>query len=153
MEPIREREENERNELQAAAHRSQVEKFIGRNHYINEFLAYFKLFYLLATEKGEGSSVASSSNNMYTLSNMSGESAKTLPSFWVPAMTPDSKPVIIPKPDTNIYCPVSGKLLKIKDLIDVKFTLAPNDDEPGKSLISRRVRYMCPVTRGTICGL
>lgn len=79
---------------------------------------------------------------------MSGDKAKALPSFWVPTMTPDSKPVIIPKPDTNIYCPVSGKILKIKDMIDIKFTLAPNDDEPGKSLISKRVRYMCPVTRG-----
>ena len=79
---------------------------------------------------------------------MSGDKAKDLPSFWVPAMTPDAKKKIIPKPTTDIYCPVSGKLLKIKDLIDVKFTLAPNDDERGKSLISRQVRYMCPVTRG-----
>lgn len=82
---------------------------------------------------------------------MSGAKAKELPSFWVPAMTPDSKPVIIPKPDTNIYCPVSGKLLKIKDLIDVKFTVAPNDEERHKALISRKVRYMCPVTRGITC--
>lgn len=102
---------------------------------------------MLATEKGEGlaNDKASSSKS---LSNMSGDKAKDLPSFWVPAMTPDTKPVFIPKPDTNIYCPVSGKLLKIKDLTDVKFTLAPNDDERGKSLISRQVRYMCPVTRG-----
>ena len=84
-----------------------------------------------------------------SLSNMSGAKAKYLPSFWVPQMTPDSKPKIIPKPVTDIFCPVSGKVLKIKDLIDVKFTLAPNDDdERGKSLISRQVRYMCPVTRG-----
>nr|CAG4646362.1 EOG090X08E0 [Macrothrix elegans] len=120
------REENEKEELKAAAFRSQVEKFV-------------------ATEKGESTSKPSTSQS--SLSNMSGEKAKDLPSFWVPAMTPDSKPVILPKPDTNIYCPVSGKLLKIKDLIDIKFTLAPNDDEKGKSLISREVRYMCPVTR------
>ena len=80
---------------------------------------------------------------------MAGAKAKDLPSFWVPAMTPDAKPIIVPKPITDIYCPVSGKILKIKDLIDVKFTLAPkDDDERGKSLISRQVRYMCPVTRG-----
>nr|CAG4648012.1 EOG090X08E0 [Moina brachiata] len=139
------REENERNELVAAAHRSQVEKFIGNDHYIMNCNFLFTSFSTLATEKGEGSGSGSSSTS--TLSNMSGKNAKTLPSFWVPAMTPDSKPVIIPTPDTNIYCPVSGKILKIKDLIDVKFTLAPNDDEPGKSLIGRRIRYMCPVTR------
>nr|CAG4651090.1 EOG090X08E0 [Simocephalus serrulatus] len=122
------REENEKNELKAAAHRSQVEKFI-------------------ATEKGEGMPENMPSTSGASLSNMSGAKAKDLPSFWVPQMTPDAKSKIIPKPVTDIYCPVSGKLLKIKDLIDVKFTLAPNDDERGKSLISRQVRYMCPVTR------
>nr|CAG4634873.1 EOG090X08E0 [Alona affinis] len=122
------RDENEKNELKAAAHRSQVEKFI-------------------ATEKGESlPSDAKPSTSTGTLSNMADGKAKELPSFWVPAMTPDSKRVILPKPDTTIYCPVSGKVLKMKDLIDVKFTLAPND-EPGKSIISRQVRYMCPVTR------
>lgn len=103
---------------------------------------------ILATEKGEGMPDSTPSTSNASLSNMSGAKAKDLPSFWVPAMTPDAKPKIIPKPVTDIYCPVSGKLLKIKDLIDVKFTLAPNDDERGKSLISRQVRYMCPVTRG-----
>ncbi|XP_057364945.1 nitric oxide synthase-interacting protein homolog [Daphnia carinata] len=123
------REENEKNELKAAAHRSQVEKFI-------------------ATEKGDSLPGSNPSTSSASLSNMSGNKAKDLPSFWVPAMTPDAKPIIIPKPSTDIYCPVSGKILKIKDLIDVKFTLAPkDDDERGKALISRQVRYMCPITR------
>jgi len=66
---------------------------------------------------------------------MAAGKAKELPSFWVPSQTPDAKPIILPKPDTAIYCPSgSGKVLKIKDLIDVKFTQAPND-EPGKSII------------------
>ncbi|XP_046441516.1 nitric oxide synthase-interacting protein homolog [Daphnia pulex] len=126
------REENEKNELKAAAHRSQVEKFI-------------------ATEKGEGMPENTPSTSSGSLSNMAGVKAKDLPSFWVPAMTPDAKPIIVPKPSTEIYCPVSGKLLKIKDLIDVKFTLAPkDDDERGKALISRQVRYMCPVTRDVL---
>nr|CAG4648720.1 EOG090X08E0 [Polyphemus pediculus] len=124
------RDENERNELKAAAHRSQVEKFI-------------------ATEKGETVPSDQPSTSKGSLSNMAGEKAKDLPSFWVPVMTPDAKPIILPKPDTNIRCPVSGKLLKIKDLIDVKFTLAPVEEE-GKSLISREVRYLCPVTRDVL---
>lgn len=123
-------DENEVKELKAAAHRSQVEKFI-------------------ATEKGETLPGDQPSTSKGALSNMADGKAKELPSFWVPTMTPDAKKVIIPKPNNTIYCPVSGQVLKIKDMIDVKFTLAPND-EPGKSLISRQARYMCPVTRDVL---
>nr|CAG4638539.1 EOG090X08E0 [Cyclestheria hislopi] len=122
------REENEANELAAAAQRSRVEKFI-------------------ATEKGiNNPNDKPSTSKDGELSNMSASKAKDLPSFWVPAMTPDSKPVYLTKPDTTIYCPVSGKPLKIKDLVDAKFTVAPSEDGK-KSIISRQVRYMCPVTR------
>ena len=40
---------------------------------------------------------------------------------------------------------MSGKVLKMKNMIPVKFTLVkdPNDK---KSLISKRNRYMCPIT-------
>jgi nitric oxide synthase-interacting protein len=114
-------------------------------------IGYFIILLLSATEKGEGMPGNTPSTSSGSLSNMAGIKAKDLPSFWVPAMTPDAKPIIVPKPSTEIYCPVSGKLLKIKDLIDVRFTLAPkDDDERGKALISRQVRYMCPVTRGIL---
>ena len=94
-----------------------------------------KFFHFLATEKGESVSGDKPSTSQNTLSNMAAGKAKELPSFWVPSQTPDAKPIILPKPDTSIYCPSgSGKVLKIKDLIDVKFTQAPND-EPGKSII------------------
>lgn len=133
------KEENERDELKAAAHRSQVEKFIGKFFKLeNSFYSviHFNVFLFIATEKGEtvnsGDKPSTSKN---TLSNMAAGKAKELPSFWVPSQTPDAKPVILPKPDTTIYCPSgSGKVLKIKDLIDIKFTEAPND-EPGKSII------------------
>lgn len=49
------------------------------------------------------------------------------------------------KPDSTIYCPVSGKVLKAKDLIDVKFTLA--DPTAKKSLISQENRYVCAVSK------
>ena len=111
----------------------------------------FIILLFSATEKGEGMPENTPSTSSGSLSNMAGVKAKDLPSFWVPAMTPDAKPIIVPKPSTEIYCPVSGKILKIKDLIDVKFTLAPkDDDERGKALISRQVRYMCPITRGIL---
>jgi hypothetical protein len=42
--------------------------------------------------------------------------------FWIPAMTPEAKAARPEKPDPNVYCPTSGKRLRIKDLIPVKFT-------------------------------
>lgn len=42
---------------------------------------------------------------------------------------------------------MSGKPLRIKDLIPVKFTLVAGDD---KSLITREVRYKCAVTHDAL---
>ena len=42
--------------------------------------------------------------------------------FWIPEMTPEAKADKAEKPDPNLYCPTSGKRLRIKDLIPVKFT-------------------------------
>lgn len=42
--------------------------------------------------------------------------------FWIPANTPEAKVDKPEKPDQNVYCPISGKKLKAKDLIPVKFT-------------------------------
>lgn len=69
---------------------------------------------------------------------------KALPSFWVPSQTPDASRAKLQKPDPRIYCPVSGKPLRIKDLIEVKFTPIPSND--NKSLIAKEARYMCAVT-------
>ena len=68
-----------------------------------------------------------------------GSSSKgNLPSFWVPQMTPQASKSKIEKPDKTIYCPMSGKALKMKDLIDVKFHLIkPDDKDAKKSLIAR----------------
>lgn len=90
-------------------------------------------------------SVSSSS----TLSNMTGDKSKQLPAFWVPSQTPDAAKAKIPKPDKNIYCPISSKILKVKDLIDVKFTLA-NDYDEKKSLLAKEVRYACAVTKDSL---
>lgn len=47
--------------------------------------------------------------------------------------------------DKTIYCPVSGKPLKVKDLVDVTFTLM-DGSIPTSSLEGKRERYKCPVT-------
>lgn len=69
---------------------------------------------------------------------------KELPSFWIPSKTPSSAKSQLVKPDPAIYCPISGKPLKIKDLINVKFT--PVKDESKKSVHIKENRYMCAVT-------
>ena len=40
---------------------------------------------------------------------------------------------------------MSGKPLKLKDLIDVKFTEV-NDPDDKQNIIVKKVRYMCPIT-------
>lgn len=80
-----------------------------------------------------------------SVSNMAGGREKHLPSFWIPSKTPEAKDKSLKKPDKTIYCPVSGKPLKPKDLIDVKFTEVKDPDDK-KSLIVKENRYMCIVT-------
>ncbi|XP_065079365.1 nitric oxide synthase-interacting protein homolog [Ochlerotatus camptorhynchus] len=79
------------------------------------------------------------------ISNVSLGKRKELPSFWVPSQTPAAKVARIVKPDSKVYCPISNKPLKAKDLIDVKFTLV-KDPSDKKSLIAKENRYMCAVT-------
>lgn len=70
---------------------------------------------------------------------------KNLPSFWIPSLTPQATADIAKKPDIRTYCPMSGKSIKLKNLIKVKFTRAP-DEEKDKALIAKTIRYICPVT-------
>ncbi|XP_065359654.1 nitric oxide synthase-interacting protein homolog [Calliphora vicina] len=80
-----------------------------------------------------------------SISNMANGHEKKLPSFWLPSECPNAGLAKAKKPDSTIYCPVSEKVLKAKDLIDVKFTLV-KDGDTKKSLIAKEARYMCPVT-------
>lgn len=79
---------------------------------------------------------------------MSGENRSALPSFWVPSQTPDSGKAKLQKPDSTIYCPVSGKPFKAKDLIDVKFSLADPNDK--KNLVGALHPYICAVSRDVL---
>lgn len=95
------------------------------------------------------SSKASTSSAASSISNMENGNAKKLPSFWLPQNCPNAGLAKAQKPDSTIYCPVSGKPLKLKDLVDVKFTLL-NDGNNSKSLIAKEARYMCPVTHDVL---
>lgn len=84
-----------------------------------------------------------------SISNMSNGQDKVLPSFWIPAKTPESKEIALKKPDKTIYCPISGKILKVKDLIPVKFTEV-NDPDDKRAIIVKEARYMCPITHDVL---
>lgn len=64
---------------------------------------------------------------------------KEMKAFWVPSKAPDARQVLA-KPDTATYCPASGKKLRLKDLIAVKFARTPEEDSGV---------YMDPVTQDT----
>ena len=80
-----------------------------------------------------------------------GKKRAKLPSFWIPSLTPQTKEADIKKPDSKTYCPMSGKPLRVKDLIDVKFTIISDIASDRKGLISKEARYKCPVT-GDVLG-
>ncbi|XP_066250050.1 nitric oxide synthase-interacting protein homolog [Euwallacea similis] len=83
-----------------------------------------------------------------SISNMANGHDKVLPSFWVPGQSVQAAKPNLEKPDPTIYCPISRKPLKVKDLIDVKFTPVNEDDR--KSIHTRENRYMCAVTRDSL---
>jgi nitric oxide synthase-interacting protein len=93
----------------------------------------------------------SSSTSSKKLSNMEGNQAEQLPSFWIPSLTPAAKKSDLKKPDQHVYCPISGKPITMKDLIDVKFKLANNVDPNKRPLVAVRDRYVCAVT-GDLLG-
>jgi nitric oxide synthase-interacting protein len=57
--------------------------------------------------------------------------------FWLPSKTPEAA-ALLDKPDAATTCPATGKKLKLRDLVDVKFTRVPGGGPND---------YMDPVTR------
>ncbi|KAK9500413.1 hypothetical protein O3M35_001685 [Rhynocoris fuscipes] len=110
-----------------------------------------KINAFLRTEKniaGNSNSLLNKINNKDStpsVSNMTEGRDKHLPSFWIPSKTPSVKAKKIEKPGKHVLCPMTGKPLKMKDLIDVKFKQVQDPDDK-KSLIVKDNRYMCAVT-------
>lgn len=84
-----------------------------------------------------------------SICNMKNGKGRELPSFWVPALTPDAAPTKIEKPDEKVRCPMSGRPIKLKDMLDVKFTPI-NDRDSKTALISKQARYVCAVTNDVL---
>ncbi|XP_065909228.1 nitric oxide synthase-interacting protein-like [Dysidea avara] len=134
--------ESEKEELGKAEARAKMEKFLASEGGVTSKPS--------TSDKGSKDTSTPAIQHEDLLSSASGSSSKPkLPSFWVPALTPDAKPTEIKKPDSKTYCPTSGSPLRVKDLVTVKFT--PIADRDGKSsLISKGVRYMCAVTHDAL---
>jgi nitric oxide synthase-interacting protein len=122
------KEDSEKAELAAAEKESNLIKFMNREKNISS--------------SGKNDPEPSTSTSV---SNLANGKDKKLPSFWVPSQLPDAKITKLEKPDATVYCPISGKPLKMKDLIEINWTLV-NDPDDKKSLIAKENRYMCPVT-------
>uniref|UniRef100_H2YSP6 Nitric oxide synthase-interacting protein n=1 Tax=Ciona savignyi TaxID=51511 RepID=H2YSP6_CIOSA len=91
----------------------------------------------------------SSSVQRTSSSKVFDKNDKDLPSFWIPALTPQAKETKVKKPDSKVYCPMSNKPIKMKDLITVKFTPIADRDKKT-SVISKKARWMCAVTHDTL---
>ncbi|CAI5682372.1 nitric oxide synthase-interacting protein [Oreochromis aureus] len=76
-------------------------------------------------------------------------SSQSLPSFWIPSLTPEAKPTALKKPSKTVLCPMSGKPIKMNELITVRFTpLDPSLDRVA--LLTRQDRYICAVTKDVL---
>ena len=81
-----------------------------------------------------------------SISNMTQGREKELPSFWVPSQTPVSEKIVkslLKEPDQTVYCPMSGRPLRSKDLFDVVFTPIDSQPDPATSSATKTVSCLC----------
>ncbi len=62
--------------------------------------------------------------------------------FWLPSKTPEAA-ALLGKPNQATHCPASGRPLRLKELVPVRFTRVP-EGEPGFA--------RDPVTRDTLAN-
>ncbi|KAG9329475.1 hypothetical protein JZ751_004520 [Albula glossodonta] len=100
------------------------------------------------SERDNGSAGSSSSSSAGA-SSAGPSSSSSLPSFWIPSLTPEAKPTVLKKPGKTVLCPMSGRPLKLNELVTVRFTpLDPSLDRVA--LLTRQDRYVCAVTKDTL---
>lgn len=112
---MKQKEENELKKISEKAKNERADKF--SNQELNVFV-----------EKNYGSDT-----NAPSTSNMTNGRSEQLPSFWIPNLTPSSSKDKLKKPSKDVLCPMSGKPLKINQLIDITFTpVDPKISDPKK---------------------
>lgn len=102
----------------------------------------------LAPFKANSSEAGPSDTDVPNRNKWDPNQTKLRQNFWIPENTPSAKDAVLTKPDQNVYCPISGKKLKIKDLLPVTFKLI--DDSSSANLAAKKERYMCPLTFETL---
>lgn len=109
------KEEKELQELAEKEYNDKVERFV--RHEVK-----------VVQDSGDQASGSSS-----VVSNMSTDKERSLPSFWIPNLTPSSSKDKLKKPSTSVLCPMSGKPLKASHLIPITFTpVDPNCKDSKK---------------------
>ncbi|XP_074387787.1 nitric oxide synthase-interacting protein isoform X4 [Zonotrichia albicollis] len=70
-----------------------------------------------------------------------------LPSFWIPSLTPEAAAETLQRPERSVRCPMSGRKLRLAQLVSVHFTPATPGLSPGQ-LLAREPsdRYVCALT-------
>lgn len=131
-------EQKESAELADAQQRDKVDKFMKIEKGV--VLAY----------KRPGDAAAKKEDKPTASSQPIQDPDKQINNFWIPTNTPEAKQSKLKRPDTNIYCPITGQVLKAKDLVAVKFTLIdPEDSE--KNLHSKKVGLFRVLFRWLSC--
>ena len=74
------------------------------------------------------------------------EQTKELKAFWLPSLAPEAGEAL-EKPSSETRCPATGQKLRLKDLLPVVFTPAPESDGDGAG------RFMCPLCKETLTNV
>ncbi|KAI1884798.1 hypothetical protein AGOR_G00230210 [Albula goreensis] len=129
--------------------RERAEKFKQReNSIVSKPINPFTAAQSRDSERENGSAGSSSSSSAGA-SSAGPSSSSSLPSFWIPSLTPEAKPTVLKKPGKTVLCPMSGRPLKLNELVTVRFTpLDPSLDRVA--LLTRQDRYVCAVTKDTL---
>ncbi|XP_061892350.1 nitric oxide synthase-interacting protein [Entelurus aequoreus] len=130
--------------------REKVEKFKTReNSIVSKPINPFTSGQNRGSDKGSSSSSAGAAAAAAASSSSVASSSQSLPSFWIPSLTPEAKPTLIKKPSKTVLCPMSGQPIKMNELITVRFN--PIDPSLNRvALINRQDRYVCAVTKDVL---
>ncbi|XP_045895505.1 nitric oxide synthase-interacting protein [Micropterus dolomieu] len=123
--------------------RERVERFKTReNSIVSKPINPFTSAQSKGSEKASTDSSSAESSSAGSVAS----SSQSLPSFWIPSLTPEAKPTQLKKPSKAVLCPMSGRPIKMNELITVRFT--PLDSSLDRvALLTRQDRYVCAVTR------
>ncbi|KAM9844182.1 nitric oxide synthase-interacting protein [Aulostomus maculatus] len=126
--------------------RDRVEKFKTReNSIVSKPINPFTSVQTKGDEKARTDSSAAETSSV----GSAASSSQSLPSFWIPSLTPEAKATLLKKPSKIVLCPMSGRPIKMNELIPVRFT--PMDPSLDRvALLTRQDRYVCAVTRDVL---